>query len=167
MISFQTTTQEFQDFCIKKKSVITGESFRKKPMDSRYHVVILDILDEDDVAMPGWQMQITVRPITKDYCEESYSIFKTIGGKREYPIARLDVQPRDKPSHREPDGTIFTGAHLHEFNSVYDMKDSFEFDCEDCKNRIDWLKLFANRYNISIMEKEQEMTLLGGWECSA
>lgn len=171
---FQTTKQEIETFLQTEKHIILPEKFEpKNPYDKRFFVLRSDFYDRDGVAISKWFFQISVRVMIqgKDHpdewdCEDSYSLVHIVPHDKEY-ILRLDVQPKDLLSHRHHDNTEFYGAHLHIANEVESWIDKFDFSCEDCQTRRDWLAIFAQRMNFTIKYIQTTNDLFGGWECSA
>ncbi len=171
---FQTTLQEIDTFLKTEKYIILPEKFEPRSKeDKRYFVLRSDFYNADDVIIPQWFFQISVRVMVpgKDHpdewdCEDSYSLAHIVPNDKEY-IVRLDVHPKDLLSHQHHDNTDFYGAHLHYANDAFSWADKFDFDCENCQTRQDWLAVFAQQMNFTIKYIQTTNDLFGGWECSA
>ncbi len=164
-ITLKTTRQQLDIFISTTKTIRIRPEFKQRPRDKRYYEIKIDFIDIDDITIPNWSFKICVKQITIDDCQDSYGIYHQTNGKNES-VVRLDVVHAEKIGHKEDDGTVFVGAHLHELNAVTSTKEELAFDCMNCENRKDWLNFFAKRFNITVKYDNSNNDLFGGWECS-
>lgn len=171
---FQTTSQEIETFLKTEKYIILPDKFvPRSPYDKRYFIIKSDFYDSNDSVIPQWFFQLTAKAMVQGKndpdewdCHDSYSLFHIVLHDKES-IIRLDVHPKDLLSHQHHDNTNFYGSHLHIANDAHSWIDQFDFSCEDCQTRTDWLAVFAREMNFSIRYKITTEDLFGGWECTA
>ncbi|MPQ76888.1 hypothetical protein [Hydrogenovibrio sp. JE_KL2] len=160
---FRTTESELRAFIEKEKYIVIPAEGLKPHSHREYADWASDFYDANGVTIPGWFFRVLANPPSEENCKENYSIFKSYQGKKE-PVARLDVAPSRKRTHKHSDGNVFHGTHLHELDTVSDV--ALELECFDRDNRINWLNFMAKKYNFTIKDNTPSQQI-GGWPWSA
>lgn len=112
---------------------------------------VTTIHDRFGIAIPGLTVQFEARaPVRVDACLFLFSIYRNTRSGR-HRVYQIEVCPREKRSHRMPDGTFLFGPHEH-WGEAGAPIDAFGLSCEDWPGS---LREFLRRrpvYNLSVSD---------------
>ena len=123
--------------------------WREKQQQVNFRHCATTLHDAHGIAIPGLTVQFeTRRPARVGDCYFMFGVYFSSQGGR-WRVLQVEVYPRDKPSHREPDGTVYLGPHMHRGVQAFPIDDS-RLDCQNWAGSLSVFLALANISNLKV-----------------
>lgn len=101
------------------------------------------IYDEEFTTIPSLELKLLSNRSPNGFVYHSFSLNCSVI-KHTDVFAQLEIEPADKLSHRDPDGTEFFGAHWYIIGESTKVPDNVDYDWYN------WLSVFKEKTNLTI-----------------